>query len=112
MSRYYCHSISNLSKLIEIFISDMVLKVVIIEYFGAVKLYFNMTDETQAELNRLNTYHQICCDALNEFAANNPYKLPAYEKEKIEKLLHRLFDGETDYLLQNPEDYLGLYGHE
>ena len=62
----------------------MVFQVMFIEYFGAIKQYFNMTDETQAELNRLNTYHQICLDALNEFSANNPFKLPAYEKEKIE----------------------------
>ena len=71
-----------------------------------------MNEQTENELTRLNSYHEICREAMNEFATNNPVKLPAYEKEKIEKLLYRMFDGETDYLIQNPEDYFGLYGHE
>lgn len=71
-----------------------------------------MNEQTETELNRLNTCHQICLDALNEFSANNPFKLPVYEKEKIEKLLYRMFDGETDFLVQNSDDYFEISEEE
>jgi len=71
-----------------------------------------MNEQTENELTRLNSYQEICREALNEFATNNPFKLPAYEKEKIEKLLYRMFDGETDFLVQNSDDYFEIYGEE
>jgi len=71
-----------------------------------------MNEQTENELTRLNSYQEICREALNEFATNNPFKLRAYEKEKIEKLLYRMFDGETDFLVQNSDDYFEIYGEE
>lgn len=71
-----------------------------------------MNEQTENELNRLNAQHKICLEALNQYTSSNPFSLPSFEKEKLEKLLYRMFDGETDYLVRNPEEYFDIYGEE
>ena len=73
---------------------------------------FQLEDKQDAELNRLNYYFNICNDALNDFSANHPYQLAAYEKEKMITVLKRLFEGEIDYLERSPENYFDLYEDE
>lgn len=71
-----------------------------------------MNEHSENELNKLNAQHEICLEALKEYATNNPFKLPSFEKEKIVKLLYRMFDSEIDFLVQNPDDYFEIYGEE
>lgn len=73
---------------------------------------FQLEDKQDAEIAKLSYYLNICNDALNEFSANHPYQLAAYEKEKIILILKRLFEGEIDYLESSPENYFDLYEDE
>ena len=66
-------------------------------------------EKINEETEKLNFYHQICIDSLNEFSINHPFQLQSYEKEKINALLNRMFDAELDYLNNSPEDYFDLY---
>lgn len=70
---------------------------------------FNLEEKQESEIEKLNYYHQICNDALNNFSANYPYQLAVYEKEKIIITLNRFFASEIDYLEKSPEDYFNLY---
>jgi hypothetical protein len=73
---------------------------------------FQLEDKQAAEIEKLTFYRAICNDALAEFTANHPYQLAEYEKEKISLLLHRLFEGEIDYLEKDPSCYFELYEEE
>ncbi len=73
---------------------------------------FHLEDKQEIEIEKLRCYFQICRDALNDFSTCHPYQLAAYEKEKIVSILHRLFEGEIDYLEKSPEDYFDLYEEE
>ena len=68
--------------------------------------------ELKTELNKLNFQQQLCFDALKEYSANHPAELAAFEREKIEKLLNRMFSAEKEFLHENPDDYFELYGDE
>ena len=71
-----------------------------------------MEEKLKEISNKLNFQKQLCFDALKEFSENHPAELMPFEKEKIEKLLDRMFIAEKDYLYDNPQDYVGLYGDE
>ena len=73
---------------------------------------YNLEDKQEAELDKLKYYQQLCNEALDDFSANKPYQLPAFEKEKILIVLSRLFNAEIDYLTQAPEDYFDIYDDE
>ena len=59
-----------------------------------------MNEETENEMAMLHRYENITNDAVIEYAAK--YELLDFEKEKILKLLFRMFDSEKDYLIQCP----------
>lgn len=70
---------------------------------------FKLEDKQSAEAEKLRFYQMACIDALDEFSLNHSYQLADYEKEKIIKVLARLFEGELDFLEKFPSDYFDLY---
>ena len=68
--------------------------------------------DIDTELDKLNCFHGIWVEALAEFAANHPLQVVPFEKERIRKILERMFDAEIDYLERNPDDYFEIYGDE
>lgn len=75
-------------------------------------MHTSLEEQSENATNSLLSYLSICMEALNEFSQNNPSSLMPFEKEKIIKLIARMFDGELDYLGRNPEDYIELYNEE
>jgi len=71
-----------------------------------------MEDKIEAVADKLNFQKQICLDALSEYSANHPAELAPFEKEKIERLLNRMFVAEKEFLYENPGDYFELYDDE
>ncbi len=71
-----------------------------------------MGAEIKAISERLDFQKQICLDALKEYAASHPAELAPFENEKIEMLLNRMFMAEKEFLYDNPDDYVEIYGDE
>jgi hypothetical protein len=71
-----------------------------------------MDDKINNEISKLNNYEAICNKALDELQKNHPQQLLDFERGKITSLLHRLFEGEREYLMEESEYYFEIYGDE
>ena len=69
-----------------------------------------MREDTTQELDKLNHFHAVSLEAIKEFAEKHQEQLIDFEKERAIALLNRMFNGEKDYLLRNPDDYFEVYG--
>lgn len=71
-----------------------------------------MKNDVNDTLAQLNNCEVLCNKALNDWQINNPDELKPTDKDKISKLLKRMFDAEKEYLQTNPSDYFEIYNDE
>ena len=69
-------------------------------------------EKTVQEAERLESFKNICTEAVENYANLYPYQLPEQEAEKLINIIRRMFFAEIDYLQNNPDDYFDLYGEE
>ncbi len=64
----------------------------------------------ETELKFIKTLHEQTKQALlNYYLLNEPTKLSVDIGKSLE-LIDRMFHAELEYLIENPEDYISIYG--
>jgi hypothetical protein len=65
-----------------------------------------MVNQINVEIKKIKDNQEIIVKSLFEFACKYPNKLKYKKLKKIEIFLSDLVDGEIDYIIRNPKDYL------
>jgi hypothetical protein len=58
------------------------------------------------EIQKIRDYEQIVEIALFEYAYKYPKQLQYNKLKNIERFVNNLIDGEIDYIVSNPKEYL------
>ena len=64
------------------------------------------------EQERLNQLKQKIDDSIDQWILEKPPELEYINSGYVRKLVDRMFDNEIDYLYQEPDDYIDIYGEE
>jgi hypothetical protein len=65
-----------------------------------------MENQINDEIHKIRNYEEIIEKALFEYAYQNPKDLNYNKLKSIGKFIDNLIDGEIDYIIRNPADYL------